>query len=538
VTTERPEIVVAQLACRRVSRGALIWGGVFALIIVSSVYAFEATYGTPAERATLLRGVGENVGVRALFGPAWAIDTSAGFLAWRTLGLLPLVAGIWGLLVATRLLRGEEESGRWAMIICAPIRRSRATLATLVGIGSACLVLFSVSAVTLLAVAAAGTIPAGEGLWLALALCIAAPAFASVGALTAQLAATRREAAALAGVIFTLAFVVRAAADGSSAARLRWATPLGWIEEMRPLTGARPAALLPLLVWTAAFTAAAVWISGRRDEGASLIAHSDERTPRHILISSACAFSLRESLNGLIGWGVGLALTAFLFGALSSSIARLARESAGLREHIEGTTRARIDISSAHGYLAIVFIFFAVALALYAETHLAAARDEEASGRLDTLLSKPLGRRRWLAGRLIVAAGSCVTLAAVTALAAWAGGVIVGASVGMVGMAQAAVNTLPVVALFMCVGALAFAVVPRHTSAAGFGAVTLAYLWEQTGALVNAPEAVLAVSPFHWLALAPSQPIDRLASLTMLAIAAVLLAVAFEWFRRRDLVTA
>jgi ABC-2 type transport system permease protein len=536
--TDPTTALVARLAWRRVARSALIWGGVFALTVVSSVYAYDATYGTPAERATLLRGLGENVGMRALFGPARAIDTSGGFLAWRTLGLLPLVAAVWGLLVATRLLRGEEESGRWATILGGPIERSRATLATLAGIAAACGLLFVVTAASLVAVALAGEIPVAGALWLALALCVAAPAFAAVGALTAQIAATRREAAALAGAVFAAAFVVRAAADGSSATWLRWTTPIGWIEEMRPLTGARPAALLPLLVWTLAFATAAVRIAARRDDGASLLAHSDERAPRHALISSPAAFALREGLSGMIGWAVGLGSTALLFGALADAIARLARQSGGLREHIESTTRARIDITSAHGYLAIVFVFFAVAVALYGETHVTAARDEEASGRLDTLLGQPVGRRRWLAGRLLVALGSCLVLACAAAVAAWLGAVLVGASVGLLGMAQAAINILPVVALFIGVGALAFAALPRHAGAAAFGAVTLAYLWEQTGALVDAPNGVLAASPFHWLALAPSEPIDRVASATMLAIAAVLMLVAVEWFRRRDLVTA
>ena len=88
----------------------------------------------------------------------------------------------------------------------------------------------------------------GGALWLALALCVAAPAFAAVGALASQLAASRREAAALAGAVFVAAFMLRVAADGSATLGwLRWLTPLGWIEELRPLTGDRVLALLPLV---------------------------------------------------------------------------------------------------------------------------------------------------------------------------------------------------------------------------------------------------------------------------------------------------
>ena len=144
----------------------------FALTVISSVVAYKSTYGTPAERAQLLRGITGNSGIRALFGPARQIDTVGGFLAWRTLGLLPLIAGIWGLLVGTRMLRGEEDHGRWETLLGAPIRRERATLATLGGVGAACGALFALTALaTVGAGVLSGDVPAAGALWLALALC-------------------------------------------------------------------------------------------------------------------------------------------------------------------------------------------------------------------------------------------------------------------------------------------------------------------------------------------------------------------------------
>ncbi len=127
--TDGSDVVIGRLALRQLLRGALIWGGVFALTIVASVFAYKSTYGTPADRQELLRGLASNSGIRALFGPVRDVDSVAGFLAWRTMGLLPLVAGVWGLLVASRLLRGEEDSGRWETLLSGPTTRARATLA-------------------------------------------------------------------------------------------------------------------------------------------------------------------------------------------------------------------------------------------------------------------------------------------------------------------------------------------------------------------------------------------------------------------------
>lgn len=522
------------------ARGALIWGAVFALTIVSSVVAYKSTYGTPAERAQLLRSITGNSGIRALFGPARDIDTVGGFLAWRTLGLLPLIAGIWGLLVGTRMLRGEEDQGRWETLLGAPIRRERATLATLGGVGAACGLLFALTAVaTVGAGLITGDVPVGGALWLAVALCIAAPAFAAVGALTSQLAATRREAAALAGAAFAASFVIRVAADGSAnLGWLRWLTPLGWVEELRPLTGAQPLALVALLAFIALLTLASVLVAARRDLGAALLAHHDERAPRHLGLGSAASFSLRESLGGAVGWGLGLGLTAFVFGFVSKAVADIARTSAGVRKHVQSTTGSNIDIASAEGYLALVFVFLAVALSLYAVTHATAARAEESAGRLDTLLAGPLGRRRWLWGRVAVAVVLTTVVALVMALAAWAGAAVKDAGVSLPDMLETSLNTLPVAILFLGVAVLGYALVPRHTGAIAFGAVGAAYLWEQTGAVVKAPEWLLGISPLHWLALVPSEPFDLTASLVMVAIGGAAALAGVEVFRRRDVIPA
>jgi ABC-2 type transport system permease protein len=46
--------------------------------------------------------------------------------------------------------------------------------------------------------------------------------------------------------------------SGAGPQWLRWATPLGWVEELRPLTGSRPLALLPIAGLTVAAGALAV----------------------------------------------------------------------------------------------------------------------------------------------------------------------------------------------------------------------------------------------------------------------------------------
>src|SRR5207245_3641659 len=107
-----------------------------------------------------------------------------------------------------------------------------------------------------------------------LGLAVAAPAvvFTAVGCLTSQLADTRRRASGLAAGVFGAAFAIRLVADsGAGLSWLRWASPLGWIEELRPLVGSRVLPLLPLVLFTGGCVAASVVLADRRDVGAGAL---------------------------------------------------------------------------------------------------------------------------------------------------------------------------------------------------------------------------------------------------------------------------
>jgi polyether ionophore transport system permease protein len=102
-------------------------------------------------------------------------------------------------------------------------------------------------------------------------------------------------------------------------------------------------------------------------------------------------------------------------------------------------------------------------------------------------------------------------------------------------MLGAGANTLPPALLFLALGALAFAVVPRASPVIAYGLVGLAFVWELFGALLEVPAWLLAVSPFHDVGLVPGEPFEAGAAAVMLALAASVTLAALWAFRRRDL---
>jgi ABC-2 type transport system permease protein len=530
---DRREGVIARLAARQAMVGAAIWGAVFALLFVVVVVGYTATY-TRAERQAVAGELAGNTAFAALFGPVREIATVGGFAAWRIGSFVALVAAVWGLLAATRLLRGEEDEGRRDLILSGPVTRVGAAAASQAGILAGFAVLWGSTALALAILAIfEPELSVGGGLYLALAVTITAVAFAAVGAFTAQLASSRREAAGLAGAIFALALMARVAAYSSEALDwLRWTTPFGWAIELRPFADPRPALLVPLALWTVAFGAGALALARRRDVGGAVLRLRSDRRAHTELLGSPLAISARAALGGFAGWAVGLVLTGLLFGLLAADVAAVAGDMPGW------DALGEIQLATAEGYLAVVFLLIAIALSLYGATHISAWREEESHGRLDLVLAQPHSRREWLAGRIAVALLAIAALAVLTGLAAWLGSTIRATGISAGEMVATGLNMVPLAASFLGLGVLLVGLVPRHASPLLFGLIPAAYLWELTGAILDAPEWLLALSPFHHLALLPSASFDPLASVLMLGVGLAAALAGLERFRRRDLAGA
>ena len=146
-----PSTVVARLVGRRAVRSVIVWGIAFGLYVVASVSGYAKTYSTAASRAQLARRLGSNVGFEALIGPARHLETVAGFAAWRCMGVLSLVGAVWALLASTRLLRGEEEAGRWEMLLAGQTTRRRAAALGLAGLAAGWAALWAITAIVTLA---------------------------------------------------------------------------------------------------------------------------------------------------------------------------------------------------------------------------------------------------------------------------------------------------------------------------------------------------------------------------------------------------
>ena len=312
---------------------------------------------------------------------------------------LMILGAVWGLLTSTRLLRGEEESGRWELLLAGQTTRRGAAVLGLGWFGCRRLCTVGLTAVitVLSGLDSKVDIAAGPALYFALAVAASPVMFLAVGALTSQLGATRRQAASYAAAFLGIAYAVRMIADaGVGLHGLIWASPLGWVEELRPLTAPQPLALLPIVVFTAVLAVIAVHLAGSRDVGASIVPDRATGQPRLRFLSGPTGLAIRMVRPTVIGWWAAIAVSGLLYGLIAKSAGRTISGSSVQKVF----SKLGAPGTGADAVLGVCFLILAVLVAFVAAGQLAAARSEESGGRLDHLLVRPVSRTSWLGGRL------------------------------------------------------------------------------------------------------------------------------------------
>jgi ABC-2 type transport system permease protein len=507
---------------------SLAFAGFFAFIAIANSIGYAKAYPTVTDRIAFARSFGANKAVELFYGVPHDLLSVGGYSAWRVGGTVSIVAGVWALLVAVKALRGEEDAGRTELVLALPVSRRTALAAPAVALGLVALGL----GLTLFAGLVIGGVGAGDAAEIALASMAPVPVFAGVGAVASQLAESRRLALVLGFAVVAAAFLARIVADTAvGLGWLRWTTPFGWSEELRAAAGLDARVLvLPLVTGTLLLVLAAV-LAVRRDVGSGLLRGRDSTAPRSHLMSSPAALALRDERMSFAGNALMIGVFAVVVGVLSTSF-----DDANMPERFrKAVERLGVSITTPAGAIGLYFSSFVLAISLFAVQQVGAARREEADGRLETLLARPLSRSRWLGGRLAVAALGAVGLAVVAGVAAWAGAASKQAGISLVRLLEAGLNTLPASLLFLGLAALVYAAWPRASTGISYGVVGLAFLWQLVGGLLRAPGWLLDVTPFRHVALVPAQPFRAGAAVVMLVAGCIAAGGALVLFRRRDL---
>lgn len=529
--TAVPQIVagraVSRLAIRQVRRGALIVAlacGVMSALVAGQYQTISSVLNDAG-----LRAIAGNPAEKILLGPPVGIDSPGGFTVWRTGTLILVFVSLWIILATTRMSRGEEDAGRWALLLAGRLRMEDVTIRCLAALAASTGVIAVAVAVGLLA---AGTQSAGAVLH-AVGIGLVALTFATIALLAAQLMSGRSAATGLSVTALGVALTLRMIADGSPAlAWLAWVTPLGLAARVAPYADNR---ILPLIVLSAfpiALAGATLLIVRRRDLGEGIVAVPARRSPRTRLLHSLGGFALRRAGWITSGWLVGVAAFYFLIGALLASVLEFFRTSPQIAEMAADAGISSSD--SVDVFAAPLFSILPVATGLYAAMRVATFVSDEKAGRWNLLLAHPISRVRLMSTEIAVTISAVLVMHCAAASAMWAGARTTGATLQFTDALAGALNSFPVALLAAAAAAVGAGWLPSATAAIGALPLIAGFLANTIVQTAKAPDWVADLSPWAHLAAVPEVPPHWTATVNFLMISAALIILGAWGFIRRD----
>jgi len=276
------------------------------LLVGVTAPSYESIYPSLETRTVLIEQMRKSPGTQLLYGYVPMPGRLGQLLQWETGTFLLVCTSLMAILLTCRMLRGDEDEGLIEVL--------RST-----GTGRAVPLVVPVTVVWMVI----GGLSAGvggiltwqtrsieeltvSGAWaLAGTICVTGWAFSAIAAVASQLGRQVGQARSLSMIVLALAFVMRVSADqlsdGSRSDWLRWMTPLGWRDLVRPYTNDRFTVLAVCCTVAIALALSAVVLAARREylDGYLPDRSSSQRRWR---IRGHMDLLGRLSWRGVLGW--------------------------------------------------------------------------------------------------------------------------------------------------------------------------------------------------------------------------------------------
>ena len=294
------------------------------LLVSVTAPSYESIYPSLETRTVLIEQMRKSPGTQLLYGYVPMPGRLGQLLQWETGTFLLVCTSLMAILLTCRVLRADEDEGLVEILRAAGAGRA---VPSLVPVALVWAVVGALSA-GVGGVLTCQTRSIEEltvsGAWaLAGTICATGWVFSAVAAVASQLGRQVGQARSLSMIVLALAFVMRVSADqlsdGSSSDWLRWLTPLGWRDLVRPYTDDRFAVLAVCCTVSIALALSALVLAARREylDGYLPNLSSSQRRWR---ICGHMDLLGRLSWRSLIGWALASTALALLYGSVSGSI--------------------------------------------------------------------------------------------------------------------------------------------------------------------------------------------------------------------------
>jgi ABC-2 type transport system permease protein len=519
---------------------SLAWLFGIAIFATAVPVAIHQIYGADQAMLQAMIPMLQNPAMIALVGPVFeaSAPTVGSLVAGEMLLFAMLAVAFMNIMFVVRYTRADEEAERSEVIRSLPVGRLAPLNAALIGAFVLNVLVLLITWGGLVAMNITSIDVAGS-FYYAAACATTGMVFAGIAAVCAQLASTGRAALAYSGGLLGVFYMMRAAGDllysqGDNWARgLSYASPMGLPLYTEAFVNNHWWPLPIMLGVAAAFILLAYFLNSHRDLGAGLIPPKPGPAYASPLLYTHLGLVVRLLQNTIIAWVYLALVLGASYGSIMNYIANFVQTSPFFQAALQTAQGYTITES----FAALIMVVMAAITAAGPIMVALKAWGEEEAGRTEQIFATATSRTSYFATYGGIALVMSVVLPMLSALGLWGASALVMTNpISASFFFKAMAVYLPAIWLLVGLALLMVAVAPRYASAITWIYFTFAFFMGYFGELFpKVPQWIPKLSVFGLTPNITKDAIHWPVLIAMAALAFTMIAVAFIYYRGRDL---
>lgn len=505
----------------------VVWIASILLLVVITAASVDGLFPTQASLDRAAAASEDNAAALVFNGPAQALDTRGGQVAFQIGAFGLALAGLMSVVMIGSLTRGEEESGRMELVRSLPVGAHAPPLSAFAIVTAMNVAIGAGTAASLLALG----LPTAGCVGFGLCFLFTGLMFSGITSVAAQLSENARLVQGGAIALLGASFLIRGIGDVTNGTA-SWFSPIGLVQKSRPFATERWTPFVIAALLTGVLFATGAALAARRDLAAGLVPPRPGPSRGGRLLASIEGMAVRSHRGAFAGWAAGTVVTAMAYGSIGDSVEEFIADNKAMLDLV---ARAGGSVDLTESFLATSFQVLCLLGAAFGIQAVLRIRAEETGLFAEPLLATSLPRWRWAASHL----GVAVIGAAVVLLL---GGFAVGLSYGIVtgnhgrtaGLVAAAGAYMPAVLVLIGAAVLVVGLAPRASTFAWVGLIFV-FVQAMFGEILDLPQVVVNLSPVAHVPLMPAAPVDWTTVFGLSVVAAASAALGVVGVLRRDI---
>lgn len=518
-------------------KGALIVGGLAGFLIAVQGLAFAATYPTTESRHQLAMSLEGAPVLGILYGAQNDLATPGHYMVYRVLTVMTLIASIWGLTTAIRLLRGQEEDGRLELAATGVTTRLGVTANLMIGFTGSMLLAYIIatSATAIAGMSPDVNVDVTDSSLLTLAIFLPSLVFAAAGALISQFTANRRRATFYGFLLLLLLFGLRAIGNTVEDAHFfKLFTPFGWSDLINPIVAVESVWIIPFVATILTLTSLYLFLCKSRDMGTGIIAESTTAKSRFFLLRSPLLLAIRQNGPTILAWTLG----AVALSILMASIATIATDALADAPALKGIVASFGSTNNLTiAFMGAGLVFTVVVLLIMATVGIGSIHNDESRGFLDTVFANPIGQRSWLTKRLVFITLTSSLVGIISCAVTWVVAKTQDIPIELDDILLVGISLSGTVLFLTGFGAFLYGLVPRFATAGMYIVITWSTIIDMLRSSINMDEWVTKTSLFHYVSISPVATPDWTAFTWLAGLGLTMAVLGIIAFSRRDIIS-